>query len=76
LRRVPEIARAALKGPGGRVVEQRWTLDYPEDYEFLHALLGLLPAPPAIPPWREVMAIVERHPELSAINSGRHRVRA
>jgi spore coat polysaccharide biosynthesis protein SpsF len=76
LRRAPEIARASVKGPGGRVAEQRWTLDYPEDYEFLRAVFDLLPATPAIPPWREVMKIIERHPELAAINAGRHRARA
>src|SRR5205085_8958267 len=50
LRRASGIARTSIKGPGGRAGEQRWTLDYPEDYEFLRALFGLLPAPPAIPP--------------------------
>jgi spore coat polysaccharide biosynthesis protein SpsF len=76
LRRAPEITRASVKGPGGSAAEQRWTLDYPEDYEFLYALFQRLPPPPAIPSWREVLAVVERHPELPAMNADRHQVRA
>lgn len=76
LRRAPEIARASVEGPGGRAVEQRWTLDYPEDYAFLQGVFALLPPPPAIPPWRQVFEIVERHPELSTLNAARHQKRA
>jgi glutamate-1-semialdehyde 2,1-aminomutase/spore coat polysaccharide biosynthesis protein SpsF len=75
LRRAPEITRASVIGPGGRAMEQRWTLDYPEDYEFLHTVFRLLPPLPAIAPWREVMRVVERHPELSVINLSRRRTR-
>lgn len=69
LRRAPEIRRAALAGPGGDCVHLRWTLDYPEDYEFLKAAFALMPAPPAIPGWEEVALLLKHHPEVAAINS-------
>lgn len=69
LRRAREIRRAALGGPGGDFVHMRWTLDFPEDYEFFQAVIALMPAPPAIPGWQEVAALLKRHPEIAAINS-------
>jgi len=59
-----------LSGPGGLASTQRWTLDYPEDLAFLRALWPHLPnAKPA--GWRQVMQIIEWHPELTAINQHR-----
>ena len=54
----------------------RWTLDYPEDYQFLAALFRLLPPAPAIPSTDDVLAILAAHPDLSAINAVRRGVRA
>ena len=34
LRRNPNISKANVRGPGGEIAEMRWTLDYPEDFEF------------------------------------------
>jgi glutamate-1-semialdehyde 2,1-aminomutase/spore coat polysaccharide biosynthesis protein SpsF len=70
LRRHPGISRSGLIGPGWPAVLQRWTLDYPEDYDFLAALFPLLPAD-RIPSSDEVLAILAEHPEIAAIN--RHR---
>lgn len=64
-----EVERAALPGPGGLAASQRWTLDYPEDFAFLDALFQYLPAPPALPGWRDVLAVVENHPEITRMNS-------
>lgn len=64
-----EIRKAPLPGPGGLAASQRWTLDYPEDFAFLDALFQHLPAPPALPGWRDVLAVVENHPEIAGMNS-------
>ena len=46
----------------------RWVLDYPEDYAFLKAVFDRLPPEPPLVGWREVLALVDREPELRAIN--------
>lgn len=71
LRENAGVRRCHLAGPGGAAARQRWTLDYPEDLAFLEALFAVLPAPPAMPGWREVMDAVAAHPELAAINRQR-----
>lgn len=70
LRTAQSVKRANLSGPGRAVVEQRWTLDYPEDYEFLRRVFGYLPVP-AIPGWRDTLDLIAAHPELTAINAAR-----
>lgn len=69
LRRAPEIRRAVLAGPGGDLVYLRWTLDFPEDYDFFKAVFALMPPPPAIPAWQELATLLKHHPEIAAINS-------
>ncbi len=71
LRTHPDIRRTNLAGPGGAVAEHRWTLDYPEDMRFLRALFAHLPPAPALPGMEEILAVLEDHPELAAINSMR-----
>jgi spore coat polysaccharide biosynthesis protein SpsF len=70
LRRDPGVKIAKLPGPGGHAIEQRWTLDYPEDYEFLRRIFELLPSN-RIPPWTEVMKLIDSHPDIQTINAGR-----
>jgi spore coat polysaccharide biosynthesis protein SpsF len=60
--------RANLPCPDGNLSDRRWTLDYPEDLEFFRALAPHLPPPPAIAGWREIAAVLDRHPEIAAIN--------
>lgn len=71
LREHPSVRRANIEGPGGDAAQQRWTLDYPEDYAFFEALFAVLPHP-APTDWREVAAVVARHPEIAALNAHRH----
>jgi spore coat polysaccharide biosynthesis protein SpsF len=71
LRNDASVSRAALAGPGGAPMQQRWTLDFPEDYAFFQAVFARLPSPPAIPDWRETLAIIDAAPSLSAINAAR-----
>ncbi len=47
----------------------RWTLDYPEDLAFFRALYAILPPPPHIAPFEDVLAIVHEHPEIVALNA-------
>lgn len=69
LRRAPTIRRGALVGPGGDCVHLRWTLDFPEDYDFFKAVFAFMPAPPIIPRWQELAIRLKQQPEIVAINS-------
>jgi spore coat polysaccharide biosynthesis protein SpsF len=71
IRRHPTYKKAAVAGPGGPEAKWRWTLDFPEDLDFMRALCGYLPPPPAIPSWREMADIVTEHPDLTEINAAR-----
>lgn len=70
IRTHPAIGRANLAGPGGPLIEHRWTLDFPEDMQFFQAVFAHFP-PPAMPRMAEVLALLERHPEIAAINRNR-----
>jgi glutamate-1-semialdehyde 2,1-aminomutase/spore coat polysaccharide biosynthesis protein SpsF len=73
LRTHPGIRRAVLSGPGGSTTQQRWTLDFPEDYAFLQRLFLSLPRPPEIPHWRHVLDLVMANPDLALTNAA-HRI--
>ena len=62
------LFRPHLSGPGGPAASYRWTLDYPEDYEFLSALFVHM-SPPYDLGWRQLAALIEENPELSMINA-------
>ncbi len=69
LRSAGGIRRVSLEGPGGDFARQRWTIDWPEDYLFLHTVFERLG--PRRPPWREVAELVAREPALLALNAAR-----
>ncbi len=71
MREQTDVAAVNLAGPGGEAADMCWTLDYPEDFAFLEALFARLPPPPALPGWREVLAVVRAHPALVAMNRRR-----
>lgn len=75
IRRALEMRRAnyseANSENAGILSKMRWTLDYPEDYEFFRSVFSLLPSEPSIPSWRLVCQILSDHPEIQAINAGR-----
>jgi glutamate-1-semialdehyde 2,1-aminomutase/spore coat polysaccharide biosynthesis protein SpsF len=75
LRRAPEISRAAIVGPGGDAAHARWTLDWPEDLEFLRAAAALIKPPPAIAPWTNLVARLADRPDIVALNAARHAAR-
>jgi spore coat polysaccharide biosynthesis protein SpsF (cytidylyltransferase family) len=57
-----------LPGPGFPASDQRWVLDYPEDYDFLKRLFSLFPAEAPLK-WEQVWQVVQDHPEISLINA-------
>lgn len=73
LRNHPGVKRAVFAGPGGPPVLHRWTLDTPDDLDFLRALFARLPAGEAAYDYRVPLAIVEADPALAAINAGHDR---
>ncbi|MCW5675920.1 MAG: glycosyltransferase family protein [Xanthobacteraceae bacterium] len=68
LRRNEALRRANLAAPTREFSAQRWTLDFPEDYEFFRAVWAKLP-PRELVGWREVAALVANDPTLAAINA-------
>ena len=71
LKRSEQISRYNHRAEYNYSGEQRWVLDYPEDYAFLEALCAALPPYPAMPGWREILAVCEAHPEINSINRAR-----
>ena len=69
IRSHPDIRRANLDGPGGKTAAWRWTLDYPEDLLFFDALFEHLPPAPARPEMDEVLAVLDHHPHIGALNA-------
>lgn len=61
--------RAELAGPGGDIARQRWTLDYPEDFEFLTRVFERIGG--GAFGWQDVLKVVSADPALSAINMTR-----
>lgn len=51
---------------------ERWTLDTPQDLAFLSAVVGRLPAD-ATPSYLDILAALDRAPQLRAINKGEKR---
>ena len=49
--------------------DHRWVLDNPEDRTFMDTLFKYLPTTPAMPTWQEVVAVVDKHPELKSLNA-------
>ena len=62
------MRRANLAAPSREFSAQRWTLDFPEDYEFFRAICAKLP-PRELVGWKKVAALVAADPELAAINA-------
>lgn len=72
LRRAAHLKRANLAAPDASHLGERWTLDYPEDLEFLRAIMREFPAGHE-PGMDEITGMLQRKPALRKINS-MHRV--
>jgi spore coat polysaccharide biosynthesis protein SpsF len=57
-----------LQGDRKTADENRWVLDYPEDYDFLTALVPYLLHQSDATKWQSVLDVVTRHPEIAEIN--------
>ncbi len=58
-----------LPGPGGIPAQQRWVLDYPDDYEYLSRLFVLFPEGEPPLAWQAVWQVASRHDELNKMNA-------
>ena len=63
----PEKFRLASVRCGRDLAAMRWTVDTAEDLEFVRGVYGLLGDEP-LAGWETVLALVQAHPELAAVN--------
>lgn len=73
MRRAPGVRRAVLQGPADRM-DERWTLDYPEDLAFFQAAWPLLDDGD-VTEWRQALARLDAVPDVADINRARRTVR-
>jgi spore coat polysaccharide biosynthesis protein SpsF (cytidylyltransferase family) len=71
LRENDTLVKAALTGPGDGIARMRWTLDYPEDYDFACAVYEALGERAATASAAEIAALVMRRPDIPALNEAR-----
>jgi len=65
----PDVNRYVLEGPGGVCKHHRWVVDTKSDYDFMKKMFARLNYEPEPNwDWRIPLAIVEREPELAALN--------
>ena len=57
-----------LKPEQSYMGEHRWVLDYPEDLAFLEVLVPMLPKFPAVMGWHDVVDVVNKNPQIKALN--------
>jgi glutamate-1-semialdehyde 2,1-aminomutase/spore coat polysaccharide biosynthesis protein SpsF len=68
IKRNAALRRINVDGPGGGLERHRWTLDYPEDYEFFRILWDAMGARADGAGMREIVAVLDAHPKIAAIN--------
>jgi len=68
----PDARSKNLATSDARLVDNRWTLDTPEDFEFLSALFEKLPSGPDAYPYLIPLGIVTQNPDIRALNSHLH----
>ena len=73
IRNHPEARRVNLNGPGGEMVNYRWTLDTGADLRFLQELFSHLPNGREGWSWQAVLSVLEKNPALVNINAGQDR---
>jgi spore coat polysaccharide biosynthesis protein SpsF len=63
------FTQANVNSPQGQsLAHHRWTLDTPEDYEFLRHVVSALEQPDTFITMQSVLALLEARPELTALN--------
>ncbi len=63
--------KATLTGPGAPFTAMRWTLDWPEDYQFLSAAAAALGERARTASAAEIASLCLRRPDIFAINAAR-----
>ena len=74
IRRHKKAHKLNVESPGGSYLQHRWTLDYPEDLEYMRALFAKIPSEHTLPTMKQMLGILDAHPEISAINNMHHAV--
>ena len=69
LRQSRNLRQASLASPNPDWGRLRWTLDYPQDLEFMKEVFDRLPTDDTAWGYRDVMRIIEADPEIAKINS-------
>lgn len=75
IRRAPHLRRLNLEAEDRSLVNERWTLDFPEDLAYLRELCQRVDHPMTAP-WADFAAAVRRHPDLAEINMMRRVARS
>jgi spore coat polysaccharide biosynthesis protein SpsF len=71
LRKNDQIRKSAVTTADRQSMHERWTIDYPEDLDFIRAVFSLFPSPETILPWQEVAALIEARPDILSLNAAR-----
>ena len=71
LRSRSDYLKVCLTGPGTGLEQLRWTLDYPEDMTFFHAVFDEMGEQAATASWTEIAALCLRRPDLAGLNAAR-----
>ena len=74
VRNHPDARKANLEGPGGTVVDHRWTIDNDADYAFFQTIWDRGPPGEAGWSYRTILSIIEADPALAEINAGQDRL--
>ena len=69
MRHQPGLTTACLLGPGGPIAGMRWTVDFPEDFDFCAAVYAELGVRAPDVSAAELAALCLRRPDLVAINA-------
>lgn len=69
-RQHPELFKLQQKGYHQNLHGKRWTVDEPADYEFIKAVYNKLYTKNPLFGMKDVLCLLEKHPELEQINAG------
>lgn len=71
MKKQKNLKTVSLSAPSKNLfANNRWVVDYPEDYAFMQELFKFLPQNKTSL-WRDVLSVVDAHPELRCINEKR-----
>ena len=73
IRNHPESKKVNLEGPGGEIIDHRWTLDTYKDLEFFQNLFKLIPKNKKTINYEALLSVLKKNPDLKNINAGQDR---